>query len=278
MSSDKYFEKFKSLCSTGTDDDNSMRIDELRRIILYRSSNGACPANMILSKDDGSFLPVKQVCNDKTYAVVKKKAFFQIKDMDVFGDKARQTEVQMMATKNSKCVIGKRQQRVLDELVVRHQNDCKAFRKSVLASGVDLVAIHVCRWDGSPRKSVAEIQNAICLYPSHPNKLFWIGFIKFMLVVTGYLAVSYYAYKKLEEIAINDHFSKIPIGYDEDGILPWKNEFEQSLANKKSPRNFNVSTSRGNNDDEKSPRQYKEHREEYLINKQLARIPIWYTV
>jgi hypothetical protein len=240
MSSDKYFEKFKSLCSTGTDDDNSMRIDELRRIILYRS-NGACPANMILSKDDGSFLPVKQVCNDKTYAVVKKKVFFQIKDMDVFGDKARQTEVNMMATKNSKCVIGKRQQRVLDELVVRHQNDCKAFRKSVLASGVDLVAIHVCRWDGSPRKSVAEIQNAICLYPSHPNKLWWIGFIKTVLAVTGYLAMNYYAYKKLqsiEEAIYNENLSQQRIWYDEDGILPWKNEFEQSLANQISPRNY----------------------------------------
>ena len=237
MSNDKYFDKFKSLCSAAGTDGDSMRIDELRRIILYRS-NGVCPANMILSNDDGSFLPVKQVCNDKTYAVVKRKPFFQNKDMDVFADKARQTEVNMMATKNSKCAIGNRQQRVLDDLALRHQNDCKAFRKGLLASGVDLVAIHVCRWDGTPRKSVAEIRSAICLYPSHPNKLFWIGFIKVMLAVTGYLAVTYYSYKKIESIAEDERLSRIPARYPDWRQVPYS-DFEQSLANQTSPRNFN---------------------------------------
>ena len=232
--SDKYFEKFQSLCSERTDDD-LMRIDELRRIVLYRS-NGSCPANMVLSTDDGSFLPVKQVCNDKTYAIVKKRALFQIKDMDVFGDKARKTEVDMMATKNSKYFVSylkNRQRAMLDELAVRHQSNCKSFRQSLLASGIDLVAIHVCRWDGTPRQSVAEIQSAICLYPPRPNKLWWIGFFKAMLAVTGYMALSYFAYKKLQSMEEDAR--------DIKGRAPYS-EFEQSLANQISPRNFNDRT------------------------------------
>ena len=46
---------------------------------------------------------------------------------------------------------------------------------------LDVVAIHFCRWDGSPRKSVAEIRDAICLYPSSPKKM--VPFLKMFVKV-----------------------------------------------------------------------------------------------
>lgn len=59
-----------------------------------------------------------------------------------------------------------------DELAEKYKDDCKEFRRSLLDSHVlDVVAIHFCRWDGSPRKSIAEIRDAVCLYPSSPKKM-----------------------------------------------------------------------------------------------------------
>lgn len=169
MFSDKYFQKFKSLCAMA-DADSAMQIDELRRIILYRS-NGLCPATMIVSKQDATFLSVKQMCTEETYAQVKRKGIFASQDMEGFAKKMRKTEVKMMSSLKSKCTLGSQKQ-IVDDLAEKYKDDCKEFRRNLLDSHVlDVVAIHFCRWDGSPRKSVVEIRDAICLYPTSPKKM-----------------------------------------------------------------------------------------------------------
>ncbi len=184
--SDKYLEKFQNLCGLAADSP-SIPIDTLRQIILFRS-NGLCPASMIVSIQDGSFLTAKQMCNEDTYAFVKRKSVFKTDNLEQFAQKARHTEANLMSTREIKCAITTSQIRLVEDFVEKYKDDCKGFRKSLLdSSALNIVAIHVCRWDGSPRRSMAEIRDAICLYPSTPEqmKAFLSPFLKKMLRLTG---------------------------------------------------------------------------------------------
>lgn len=240
MFSNKYFNKFKSLCDMVVDDDSSstMQVDELRRIIMYRST-GLCPGTLIVSEDNGSFLSVKQMCNEQTYAFVKQKGLFEVQDIEVYALKARQTEAKMIV--NSKCAIGNKRQ-LLEELAEKHRDDCKAFRKSLFDNKFDIVAIHVCRWDGSPRKSISEIRDAICLYPSSVSKMkqFVRNFLILMLAWTGYRAVKYTILKKREKQVFDQHQRQDNDWHFFNAKGPYRSEFERSLGNKESPRNFNA--------------------------------------
>lgn len=187
MFSDKYFDKFKSLCAS---DSSTMQIQDLRRIILFRS-NGLCPARLIVSKSDGSYLSAKEMCNEDTYAIVKRKSMFQFpQDMEMFVEKARQTEIKLLSS--AKCALGSGPLSLLHDLMEIHKDDCKAFRKGLLESkDLNIVAIHVCRWDGSPRRSMSEIRDAICLFPSSPQQMnaFLKFFLKSLVVLAAGVAI-----------------------------------------------------------------------------------------
>lgn len=249
MFSNKYFNKFKSLCAMVNDDSSTMRVDELRRIIMYRST-GLCPGTMIVSKDDGSFLSVNQMCNEETYAFVKQKGLFEVQDIEVFALKARQRETKMIV--KSKCAIGNKRQ-LLEELAEKYRDDCKAFRKSLFDNKFNIVAIHVCRWDGSPRKSISEIRDAICLYPSSVSKMrsFAKGFLVGMLVLAGLQVTG----RRILRREFDKHQLEDNEKYFAFKRLPYHSEFERSLAQKESPRNFNsgkfplLDTHRGYPDD-----------------------------
>jgi len=189
MFSDKYFDKFKSLCAS---DSSTMQIQDLRRIILFRS-NGLCPASLIASKSDGSYLSAKEMCNADTYAIVKRKSMFQFpQDMEMFVEKSRQTEIKLLSSGKVKCALGSGPLSLLHDRMEIYKDDCKAFRKSLLESkDLNIVAIHLCRWDGSPRKSISEIRDAICLYPSSPQQMnaFLKFFLKSLVVMATVVAI-----------------------------------------------------------------------------------------
>lgn len=188
MASDKYLQKFQSLCAMANDDSTTLQIDELRRIILHRST-GVCPATMIVSKEDGSLLSVKQMCTEDAYAFMSRKPLYDDQTMEVFAQTARKMELNMKPSNESKCVKGI-QRELLEDLAQKYKDDCKAFRKSLVHFRFNVVAVHICRWDGSPRKSVSEIRDAICLYPSTFSnmKLFLKGVLKVVLLSTGLIA------------------------------------------------------------------------------------------
>lgn len=196
--SDHYLQKFQSLCG---DTDCTMQINDLRQIILFRS-NGLCPGRLLFSVDDGSLLSCRKLCNEATYGCVKRKNLLDSQiSLETFIEKSRQHEIQRMSSLRSlkDCAITESQRVLLKDLLLSHDgNDCKTFRKRLSESKqLDIVAIHVCRWDGSPRKSVAEIVDAICIYPSSPQRMNLV--LKVVLGTIGVI-VAGAAYKAMDHL------------------------------------------------------------------------------
>ena len=210
MLSDKISAKFQRLCDTLDTDTDARQIDQFRQIILFRS-NGLCPAKHIVSSGNGTFLSSKQLCDKSTYeSCVKRKSIFEFKRLEGFLANARAQEVKMQSSQTSRCVITKPQEQHLSRLAETYKDDCQGFRTSLLTepATVNVVAIHVCRWDGTPRKSVSEIQRAICMYPSSPQQMniFLKAFLAFVVGAATVLAI--------DQLLMSEapHISKIQCG------------------------------------------------------------------
>ncbi len=166
----------------------------LRESLLF-STTGMCRARRILSMEDGSFLPAKEICNESTYALVKQKSIFELIDWKTFRENARRLE-HVALTKLKRALEDNTRLQELNQLAETHKDDCKAFRKSLLESHVlGLRIIHVCRWDGTPRKSIAEIRDAICLYPANPLK--FKGVVKYLLEKAARTVLGHKLYEPL---------------------------------------------------------------------------------
>lgn len=190
FSKDKYLDKYKSLCGLATDSD-TLSIYSLRKLVLFRTI-GLCPAGRIVSAHDGVFLTATQICNESTYALVKRKSVFDRHvDLEEFVENARQLEVKSIDSSGLKCALGNKQrQELLHQLAELHKDDCRAFRQSLLKShALDIRAIHLCRWDGSPRKSISEIRDAICLYPTRSHEMKVV--LKYILVIAATALLGY---------------------------------------------------------------------------------------
>jgi hypothetical protein len=210
MLSDKISAKFQRLCDTLDTDTDARQIDQFRQIILFRS-NGLCPAKHIVSSENGTFLSSKQLCDKSTYeSCVKRKSIFEFKRLEGFLANARAQEVKMQSSQTSRCAITKTQEQHLSQLAETYKDDCQGFRTSLLTepATVNVVAIHVCRWDGTPRKSVSEIQRAICMYPSSPQQMsfFLKVFLAFVVGAATGLAI--------DQLLMSEapHISKIQCG------------------------------------------------------------------
>jgi hypothetical protein len=163
MDSERYLNEFKRVCAKADCDVDD--VDYLRKVILFRS-NGLYPANMVVSSD-GTFQSCQQLCNEQNYDLVKRHNLFEL-PLYIHEETAWQHEVENILTSRHTCALGMTQKTHLRTLAENHTT-CRAFRKSLMESDqLDIVAIHFLRWDGTPRKSITEIQDAICLYPSTP--------------------------------------------------------------------------------------------------------------
>lgn len=189
-SDDHYCELFKDVCGISPDT-STLHIQQLRQFILARS-NGLCPARLLVSNNDGSFLQTKHVCNEETYAFVKRKRIVDFQDFAEFVETARERKVKLISLKELKCAIESKQKQYVEELAEKYKDDRKAFRKRLLESNalhLNIVSIHVCRWDGSPRRSISEIRDAICLYPSSSQKMKVV--LRFLLFGTATALLGY---------------------------------------------------------------------------------------
>lgn len=203
---DLYLQKFQSLCDGG-DVDCNLQINHLRQIILFRS-NGLCPAHLLISPADGVLLPCRQLCNKATYGCVKRKNLLESQNLQAFIEKSRQREVKLMSSRGggSKCAISVAQKKHLEGLAQTCKDDCKAFRRQLMQSNqLTIVAIHVCRWDGSPRKSISEIRDAICLYPSNPRRMRM--FLTVFFSVVGVVVAGAAIYATLRQLSEAKIFS-----------------------------------------------------------------------
>ncbi len=200
----KFAERFQFLCEWMYKKKKQDNTPYLRRTIV-RGSNGLCPAKFLVSVDDGCIYPERDLCNKDTYAQVNGQ--HNLVDVhDDLGDDTRELEVKWATF--TECAIGKPQAQYLAKLAETYKNDCNGFRKSLLKSKrVRVVAIHVCRWDGSPRTSVSEIQEAICLYPSTPARMDVVlrAFLKDMF---GTYCVLHFRYRQASIHIIGENHSK----------------------------------------------------------------------
>lgn len=205
---DKIYYKFQALCGIPEGSDEPLYIGEIRQILLFRSS-GLCPARLLVSMVDGSILSRKEICQPETLTWAKRKSWFDFRGFEKLKDETTKHESKFISSTSYKCSLSRSQADELRKMVAQCKGDCKAFRRQLLMSkNIETVSIHFFRWDGSPRASIAEIEKAICIYPSSPKRMNI--FLKLFLgIVVG--TIAYGAYKAIQYERASDSgvFSKL---------------------------------------------------------------------
>lgn len=165
-----YVTAFQEICQGGLE-----RVHEARSMVLLRT-NGQCPARNLVDAQQGTCLPLDQVCVNSTKIVETSKDWAWQVRTDLVADGEKMAKAEAEAKPRWRCALSRAQLSNVMKLARDHSDSVVDFRKEVLRKVPDARGIHFFTWDGKPR-SIPQIEWALCHYSTNAQKIervFWI--------------------------------------------------------------------------------------------------------
>ena len=170
---EKFVQRFRTLCQEA-DGDASMpvTVTTVRQLLLYKTE-GMCPARFLVTRG-GNLMALREVCTSSVVEWIETQETSGMDkswDLSSFVAQAMTGETKAVSEGSLPCVLGAS---LLRQVVkTKDTNNSVLYRASLLRlfdeKKMALRAIHIFRWDGTPR-SASETEWAVCHYPIPSGK------------------------------------------------------------------------------------------------------------
>lgn len=162
-------EEFRTICRS-LGESNEVTVTQARKILIGKTI-GQCPATVLVDSQTGTIKTLKQLCEDpRIDSILSKYITWPVWMRDVNMLMKREEELKLMDPNASlPCLLLDMVKNEVRQYAAHFasMNECPKFRAFLMHSTkIDVRAIHFFHWDGSPRKTTADIVWALCHYSS----------------------------------------------------------------------------------------------------------------